>query len=73
MYARKGNLNMNDKKLLSVTEVAERTGLSKTYIRTVLKEGKIPYMESGKKYLIPCDGIDSYIKSQMKGASLDHA
>lgn len=57
---------MSDKKLLSVTEVAERTGLSRTYIRTILKEGKLPYMESGKKYLISCDAIDSYIKSQMK-------
>ena len=57
----------------SVTEVAEKTGLSKTYIRTILKEGKIPYMESGKKFLIPYDSVCSYIQTQIKGASLDHA
>lgn len=64
---------MNEKKLLSVTEVAERTGLSRTYIRTVLKEGKLPYMKSGEKYLIPYDDVCSYIQAQMKDCALDHA
>lgn len=64
---------MTEKKLLSVTEVAEKTGLSKTYIRTMLKEGKIPYMESGKKFLIPYEKVCDYIQAQMKGGSLEHA
>lgn len=64
---------MIEKKLLSVTEVAEKTGLSKTYIRTILKEGKIPYMESGKKYLIPYDNVCDYIQEQMKRGSFEHA
>lgn len=64
---------MNEMKLLSITEVAEKTGLSKTYIRTALKEGKLPYMKSGEKYLIPYVDVCSYIQAQMKCAPLDHA
>lgn len=36
----------------TIQETCETTGLSQYYLRSGCKEGKIPYIQSGSKYLI---------------------
>ncbi|NDO18607.1 helix-turn-helix domain-containing protein [Lachnospiraceae bacterium MD329] len=61
------NNSGNKKKLyLSVKEAAEYTGISEYYIRKYIKDGKIPYVETGVKFLINRIALKDYLKGQEK-------
>ena len=43
---------MNDTPFLSIRDAATVTGLSQKYLRTGVRNGEIPYICSGTKYMI---------------------
>ena len=45
-------MNKPEKTFMSVRETARFTGLGEAYIRTSLKQGKVPHVMSGSKALI---------------------
>ncbi|MCI8520792.1 MAG: excisionase family DNA-binding protein [Clostridia bacterium] len=59
----KNNSGGNKKKLyLSVKEAAAYTGVSEYHIRKFIKEKKIPYVETGVKFLINRIALKEYLK-----------
>ena len=52
----------SQKLYLSVKQAAEYTGISKYYIREYIKEGKVPYVETGVKFLINRSALEKYLK-----------
>lgn len=57
--------NMTNKipTMLSIRETAERTGLSKTYIRKLCWDRKISFVKTGTKYLINLERFIEYLNS----------
>lgn len=41
-----------NKRFMSIVEACEYTGLSKKYLRAGCRDGSIPYILSGSKYLV---------------------
>ena len=59
-----------EKMLLTVSESALLSGLSKTYIRELLyKSNELKYIKSGTKYLISRDSINEYIEKHLEGGA----
>lgn len=54
----------SQKLYLSVKEAAAYTGISEYYIREFIKDKKIPYIETGKKFLINRIELEKYLKGQ---------
>lgn len=52
----------SQKLYLSVKQAAEHTGISAYYIREYIKEGKVPYVETGVKFLINRSELEKYLK-----------
>lgn len=52
----------SQKLYLSVKQAAEYTGISAYYIREYIKEGKVPYVETGVKFLINRSELEKYLK-----------
>jgi excisionase family DNA binding protein len=52
---------MVEKITLSVSEVAERTGISRTYLFGDIKSGKLPSLKVGKLRLIRAQDIPAYL------------
>lgn len=49
--------------MLSIRETAERTGLSKTFIRRLCWDRKIQYIKSGSKYLVNLEKLVEYMNT----------
>ena len=47
--------------MLTIRELAERTGLSESHIRKLCKTNKIKYIRAGVKYLINYDRFIDYL------------
>lgn len=56
-----------EKLLLTVSESASFSGLSKSFIRELVHNKKVKYMKSGVKFLIERDSIIDYLNSQYEG------
>ena len=53
-----------ERKMLTVKEAAAKVhGITEYRIREMIREGKLPYMKAGKKFLIPEDAV---MKAVMK-------
>lgn len=50
--------------MLSINEIAKKTGLSRTFIRKLVWENKITYIKSGKKYLINLERFIDYLNTR---------
>lgn len=46
------SVNNKEKYFLTIAETAEKTGLSQYYIRQGVKDGWIPYISAGNKYMV---------------------
>lgn len=47
--------------MLTIPEAAERTGLSKHYLRQLVLQGKIVYISAGRKYLINMNSLAAFL------------
>lgn len=45
------------KKVATVPEISKETGISEYTIRKLCRDGKLPYLELGNKWLIPIDAF----------------
>lgn len=52
---------MAEKRVLTTIECAKELGLCQRTIYKMLKEGKLPYIKAGDKYLIPVVALDRYL------------
>lgn len=60
---KKGSIG-NKKLYLSVKEAAAYSGLSEYYIRKLISDKAIPYIETGKKFLINRIALKEYLNGQ---------
>lgn len=47
--------------MLTISEAAELTGLSKHYLRQLVLQGKIVYISAGRKYLINMNSLAAFL------------
>ena len=47
--------------MLTIPEAAERTGLSKHYLRQLVLQGRIVYISAGRKYLINMNSLAAFL------------
>jgi len=47
---------------LTIEEVAEKIRMSPRAVRQLCQDGKIGFTRPGKKYLIPVESLDEYLK-----------
>ena len=63
-----GKVNDLHKGIMDVVDVAKYIGLSPSYVRKLVSQGKIPYRKPwGKRLYFVRLEIDEYIKSKPKG------
>ncbi len=53
--------NLTVPTMLTIPEAAERTGLSKHYLRQLVLQGKIVYISAGRKYLINMNSLAAFL------------
>lgn len=58
-----------DKAFITINKFAEMTGCGQTYIRNRCKEGTLPCIMSGNKYLILADEALEILKKEAVGDS----
>jgi len=63
-----GTINQQDA-LLTASEAAEYMRISKVYLWLLRKDGKIPFINIGKKILIRKSAIDAYLKANTREAA----
>lgn len=56
------------RKLMDVQEAAEYVGLSTFTVRRLAKQGALPAAKIGRAYRFKKEDIDSYLRTQYKGA-----
>ena len=49
--------------MLSIPDIAKRTGLAKTYIRHLCWDRKISYVKSGSKYLVNLEKFIEFLNT----------
>ena len=59
---------MEEKLILSVSEVIHMTGLSRSYIYTVLRNGELPVVKIGKRTLVRRIDLDGFINKNLSVA-----
>lgn len=47
--------------MVSIPEAADRTGLSRHYVRQLVLQGKIVYISVGRKYLVNLNSLASFL------------
>ncbi len=57
-------IDYSQKLYLSVKQAAAYSGLSEYYIRKLIADKKVPYVETGVKFLINRIALEEYLKSQ---------
>lgn len=62
---RRTTTDKNAPNMLTIREVATRTGLSESYIRKLCKTDKITYKKAGVKYLINYDRFIDYLNGTL--------
>jgi excisionase family DNA binding protein len=58
-----------DNKLMNVDEASQYVGLSQFTVRRLARNGVLPAAKIGRAYRFKREDIDSYIRTQYKGAS----
>lgn len=53
-------------KTLTVKEVSELTGISKTNLYKLARQGKIPCMRINSKYIFTAESIEEWIRDQVE-------
>lgn len=62
---------MEEKIMLSVTETSRKTGINKVALRELCKREKIPYLKSGKKFLINYEVFKEMLRNgELKDVSI---
>jgi excisionase family DNA binding protein len=51
----------------SITELAERLGLAERTVRKMVKDGRLPSVRAGDRWLIPVSGISKWLESAGAG------
>ena len=59
-----GDIDILIPTMLTIGEVAERTGLAKHYVRKLVLDNQIHYIKAGRKYLINYEKLIQYLDSQ---------
>lgn len=59
------NTISEEMKMYSITETARKTGLSKDFIRTLIKNREIEVFNTGGKFFIPVSSIENYLNEHM--------
>ena len=54
---------MDEKLLLSVREVVERTGLSRSTVYSLMAGGQLRYVKVGSRRLVPVDALRAFVCS----------
>ena len=57
---------MSEKRCYTVKEIQEMLGVSRTTIYKFLKEGKLPYVVLGGKYLVSKKYFDKWFESSVQ-------
>ncbi len=52
--------------LISVTEAASRSGLSRVYIRKLVREGRVEGRRIGHIWVVVADSLNDFLKSERK-------
>lgn len=58
-----------DNKLMDVDEASQYVGLSQFTVRRLARNGVLPAAKIGRAYRFKREDIDSYIRTQYKGAT----
>jgi excisionase family DNA binding protein len=58
-----------DNKLMDVDEASQYVGLSQFTVRRLARQGVLPAAKIGRAYRFKREDIDSYIRTQYKGAN----
>jgi excisionase family DNA binding protein len=58
-----------DNKLMDVDEASQYVGLSQFTVRRLARQGVLPAAKIGRAYRFKREDIDSYIRTQYKGAA----
>lgn len=61
-----GDIDILIPTMLTIGEVAERTGLAKHYIRQLVLNGEIYYLKAGRKYLINYERLIEYLDNKQQ-------
>jgi excisionase family DNA binding protein len=54
---------VNDRRLLSLSEVAEVMGVARALAKELVESGQIASLRSGKDYRVPLAAIDAYYRN----------
>jgi excisionase family DNA binding protein len=54
---------VNDRRLLSLSEVAEVMGIARALAKELVESGQIASLRSGKDYRVPLAAIDAYYQN----------
>ncbi len=54
------------KPYMTVKELAKETGLSEYYIRKLIAQNKIPYLEAGRKFLIEYEFFMNFLRQESR-------
>lgn len=57
---------MTDEKLLTLRDVADRTGLSVKTLRRWIKKGDLQATQAGRKYFVTTQAFDKTFKSEAR-------
>ena len=60
MYASRSNAHVNDKIALRILEASHVSGLSRSTLYSLIKEGKLPSIKAGRRRLILRADLDAY-------------
>ena len=60
---------MSEPRFASIRETSKLTGLSMYYIRRAVRNGDIPHIRSGEKYLINLSALAERLDAQSKTSS----
>ena len=54
----------NIPRMRSINELAEETGLSYRFLRDLIRDGKIQYVKTGRKFLINVESLTAYLNGE---------
>ncbi len=58
--------------LISLQEAAKRFGLSKTYLRTIARNGRLRAIKVGRDWLTTPKDVQEYLKSRQEKGAFRH-
>jgi len=63
------DLRCNPPALLNVPEASQYIGISQRFLRTIIKERKVPSVRIGSRVFLRLVDIDRWIESKLEGAA----